>query len=164
MLVLLFLLWIIFNGKLTMEIAVFGVVFTAAVFAFMTAFMDYSWKKELTAYRLAPMGLKYFFVLLWEIIKANAVMLKIVTTDKYEMEPVVVRFTPELRSEAARVVLANSITLTPGTYTVGMDDKGLRVHCLDKDFSIEIETSVFVTQLQKIEAVVYAAKKADKEA
>lgn len=163
MLILLFLLWIIFNGKLTLEIAIFGVIFTLAIYMFMTAFMEYSWKKEKMVYRLVPLGIKYLFVLIWEIIKANAVMLKIVTTDKYEMEPIVVKFAPALQSEAAKVVLANSITLTPGTYTVGMDDRELRVHCLDKDFSMEIETSVFVTQLQRIEAVVYGVK-ADKEA
>ena len=163
MLILLFLLWIIFNGKVTLEIAIFGVIFALVIYAFMTAFMDYDWRKELTVYRLVPLGLKYFFVLVWEIIKANAVMLKIVTTDKYELEPIVVKFAPALQSEVAKVILANSITLTPGTYTVGMDDKELRVHCLDKDFSIDIETSVFVTQLQKIEAVIYA-QGADKEA
>lgn len=163
MLVLLFLLWIVFNGKLTLEIAIFGVIFTVVIYAFMVAFMDYSWKKEILVYRLVPLGLKYLFVLIWEIIKANVVMLGIVVTDKYKLEPAVVKFTPELKSEAAKVVLANSITLTPGTYTVGMDDKELRVHCIDKDLSIGIENSVFVEQLQKIEAVVYA-KKADKEA
>lgn len=162
MIVLLFLLWIIFNGKLTLEIAVFGAVFTALIFAFMVAFMDYSWRKEMMVYRLIPLGLKYLFVLIWEIIKANAVMLGIVVTDKHELEPTIVKFQPELQSELARVILANSITLTPGTYTVGIDDRELRVHCLDKDFSIEIESSVFVKQLQRMEHVVYA-KKADKE-
>lgn len=163
MIVLLFFLWFVFNGKITLEIAVFGAVFTAVIYAFMVAFMDYSWKKELTVYRLVPMGFQYLFVLIWEIIKANAVMLKLVTTDKYELEPAVVRMTPELKSEIARVVLANSITLTPGTYTVGITDRDLRVHCLDKEFSVDIECSVFVTRLQRMEALVYEAK-ADKEA
>ena len=162
MIVLLFLLWIIFNGKLTLEIAVFGAVFTALIFAFMVTFMDYSWRKEMVVYRLIPLGLKYLFVLIWEIIKANAVMLGVVTTDKHELEPIIVKFQPHLQSELARVILANSITLTPGTYTVGIDDRELRVHCLDKDFSVEIESSVFVKQLQRMEHVVYA-KKADKE-
>ena len=58
MIVLLFLLWIIFNGKLTLEIAVFGAVFTALIFAFMVAFMDYSWRKEMMVYRLIPLGIK----------------------------------------------------------------------------------------------------------
>ncbi len=157
MFVLLFLLWVVFNGKLTLEIALFGVAFSVVVFWFMTAFMDYSMKKELTFYRLIPLGVKYIFVLVWEIIKANAVMLKIVVTDKYTLEPVVVTFMPELKSELARVVLANSITLTPGTFTVGIDQQALRVHCLDRDFSVEMESSVFVKQLQRMEELVLCA-------
>ena len=158
MFVLLFLLWVVFNGKLTLEIALFGLAFSAVVFWFMTAFMDYSIKKELTFYRLIPLGVKYLLVLVWEIIKANAVMLKIVVSDQYELTPVVVKFVPELNSELAKVVLANSITLTPGTYTVGINERELQVHCLDEDFSVEIESSVFVKQLQRMEALVEAAK------
>lgn len=166
MFVLLFLLWVVFNGKLTLEIALFGLAVSVVVFWFMTAFMDYSIEKELVFYRLIPLGIKYLLVLIWEIIKANAVMLKIVVTDRYELHPVVVKFVPELKSELARVVLANSITLTPGTYTVGIDEKELRVHCLDEDFSVEIESSVFVKQLQRMEALVENAassKKVKKE-
>lgn len=158
MFVLLFLLWVVFNGKLTLEIALFGLAFSVVVFWFMTAFMGYSMKKELIFYRLIPLGVKYIFVLIWEIIKANIVMLKIVVTDKYTLEPVVVAFVPELKSELAKVVLANSITLTPGTFTVGMDEQALRVHCLDSDFSVEMESSVFVKQLQRMEALVLHAK------
>lgn len=166
MFVLLFLLWIVFNGKLTLEIALFGLAVSVVVFWFMTAFMDYSIEKEIAFYRLIPLGIKYLLVLIWEIIKANAVMLKIVVSDRYNLKPVVVRFVPELKSELAKVVLANSITLTPGTYTVGMDEKGIRVHCLDEDFSVEIESSVFVKQLQRMESVAEKAassKKVKKE-
>lgn len=163
MIVLLFVLWLIFNGKVTLEIAVFGAVFTAVIYGFMVAFMDYSWQKEKLVYRVLPLGLKYLFILIWEIIKANAVMLGIVAGDKYEMEPVIVHFTPALRTEAARVVLANSITLTPGTYTVGISEDALRVHCLDKEFSSDIGDSVFVRQLQRIEQICApAAKEAQK--
>jgi multicomponent Na+:H+ antiporter subunit E len=158
MFVLLFILWVVFNGKLTLEIALFGLVFSAVIFWFMTAFMDYSIKKEMAFYRLVPLGLKYIAVLVWEIIKANGVMLKLVTTDKYKLQPVVVRFVPELRTELAKVVLANSITLTPGTYTVGITSEELQVHCLDEDFSVEMESSVFVKQLQKMEHILASAK------
>lgn len=153
MIVLLFVLWLVFNGKVTLEIAIFGAVFTAVIYGFMVAFMEYSWQKEKLVYRLLPLGLKYLFILIWEIIKANAVMLGIVARDKYVMEPAIVHFTPALRTEAARVVLANSITLTPGTYTVGISKDALRVHCLDKEFSADIGDSVFVRQLQRIEQI-----------
>lgn len=153
MIVLLFGLWIVFNGNFTIEIAVFGVVFALAIFGFMVKFMNYSVKKELLVYRLIPCGLLYFLVLLWEIVKANLVMLTYVFGKKSKQDPVIVTFEPELRSELAKVILANSITLTPGTYTVGIDEKKLKVHCLTRKFSIEIESSVFVKQLKKMEKI-----------
>ncbi len=107
--------------------------------------------------------LQYVLILIWEIVKANIVVLKLVITDRYVLEPALVHVTPELQSETARVVLANSITLTPGTYTVGITEHELRVHCLDKDLSVGMEQSIFVRQLKKIETVIYQSKK-DQEA
>ena len=47
MLLLFFLAWVVFNGRLTLEIALFGIAVSGAVFAFVCRFMDYSLKKEL---------------------------------------------------------------------------------------------------------------------
>lgn len=38
----LFLLWVIFNGKVTLEIVLFGIVIAGAVYAFCCKFLDYS--------------------------------------------------------------------------------------------------------------------------
>ena len=46
MYLLYFILWIIFNGKITLEICLFGIVIAGAVFAFICKFMDYSVEKE----------------------------------------------------------------------------------------------------------------------
>ena len=54
MLVLFFIAWLIFNGRITLEIVIFGVVIAAAVFAFICKFMDHSIKKELKLYRTFP--------------------------------------------------------------------------------------------------------------
>ena len=67
------------------------------------------------------------------------------------MEPVLVHVHADLKSETARVILANSITLTPGTITVSMSGQELLVHCLDKSLSEGMEDSVFVKLLQKLE-------------
>ena len=43
--------WIIFNGNVTLEILIFGVVIAAVMLLFMCKFMDYSLKKELNVYK-----------------------------------------------------------------------------------------------------------------
>ena len=59
MLLLFYLVWVVFIGRLTLEIALFGIAVAAAVFAFVCRFMDYSVQKELRFYRLLPAFVQY---------------------------------------------------------------------------------------------------------
>ena len=151
MLLLFFLAWIVFNGRITLEIVLFGIAIALAVFAFVCKFMDFSIQREWNFYRRLPLFARYVFVLIREIITANLAVCRMILTRREVMEPVLVRVHTDLKTETARVILANSITLTPGTITVSMTDQELLVHCLDKSLSEGMEDSVFVKLLEKIE-------------
>lgn len=151
MFVLFFLIWVIFNGQLTAEIAAFGVVIAGVMYWFLCRFFDYSPRYDLFLLRKAPLLLHYFFTLVVEILKANLTVFKMIYTAEYELEPAVVHFKTDLRSTFARVLLANSITLTPGTITVALTGNEYTVHCLDKELAEGIASSVFVKLLKKIE-------------
>ena len=103
--------------------------------------------------RLLPLVFRYLLVLLTEIVKANGQVLFFILSPRYEAEPQLIHFTSGLRTEFARVILANSITLTPGTITVSLEGNDFYVHCLDKEFAEGIDSSAFVELLQKMEAV-----------
>ena len=147
-------LWIIFNGKVTLEIVLFGLVIAAALEFFVIKFMDYRPQTTLKAIRLLPQMLLYFLVLLREIFKANIQTTKLLYSAKYEVEPLFVTFRPGRKNDTARVVLANSITLTPGTITVTLEGDEFVVHCLDKELADGIENSVFVALLRRMEGMV----------
>ncbi len=151
MLLLFFLVWVIFNGRLTLEIGLFGIAVAGAVFAFVCKFMDYSLQREWSFYKKLPVFLRYLGCLIKEIVTANLTVSRMILTRKERMEPVLVHVHADLKSELARVILANSITLTPGTITVSMTGQDLLVHCLDKSLSEGMEDSVFVRLLQKLE-------------
>ena len=151
MILIFFAIWIILNGKVTLEIALFGVVISAVMFLFICKFMDYSVKKELKLYRNSLFLLGYVGVLTVEILKANWCVAKLIYTSRYELEPVMVTFASPLKSRFLNVILANSITLTPGTITVSMEDGQFMVHCLDKELATGLDESVFVQLLQKME-------------
>ena len=72
-------------------------------------------------------------------------------TQKEVMEPVIVKFRTSLKKEVTRVILANSITLTPGTITVSLEEDELTVHCLDKSLAEGMEDSIFVKMLEKMD-------------
>jgi len=74
----------------------------------------------------------YILILVYEVIKANLHVAYIVIHPDLPIRPGVVRVRTSLTSGAARVVLANSITLTPGTFTLDLDEQEgvLYVHWL----------------------------------
>lgn len=153
MLLLFFLAWVVFNGRLTLEIALFGVVVSCAVFAFICKFMDYSPQKELRFYKKIPLFLQYIYYLIKEIISANIAVCRMILTRREQIEPVIVHVHADLKTKTGRMLLANSITLTPGTISVSMTDTDLLVHCLDKSLAAGVEDSAFVRLLQKLEEV-----------
>lgn len=145
-------LWVILNGKLTVEIAVLGFLISGAIYAFMCKFMDFSIGKDIFIIRKSGLILQYVVVLVLEIVKANISVFKMLFSSRYNLEPAIIHFRTNLKSKMARVILANSITLTPGTITVYLDEDYYVVHCLDKDLGKGIDASVFVTLLEKLEA------------
>lgn len=151
MLLLFFIVWLILNGKVTVEICLFGLGISAVIFYFICKCMDYSWRKELFLYRLLPRIAGYFVVLVKEIAKANVAVMKLVLSPEVQPEPELVLFETDLRTSWGKAILADSITLTPGTITVYVEDQTLCVHCLDRELAEGIESSVFVQALKQME-------------
>jgi multicomponent Na+:H+ antiporter subunit E len=143
--------WIIFNGKVTLEILIFGVIVAAVMLAFMCKFMDYSLKKEVNVYKKSIWFLAYVALLLREIVKANLAIIPKILTVEEEMEPVIVRFRTTLKSDFTKMLLANSITLTPGTFTISLENDEYVIHCLDTSLVSDLEQSVFEKALKKLE-------------
>lgn len=146
-----FLAWIIFNGNLTVEIVILGAVISAAVLAFMCRFMDYSLKKEINAYKKSIWFFAYIVLLILEIVKANLAIIPRILTIEEEMDPVIVKFRTNLKSDFARMLLANSITLTPGTITVSLEEDEYTIHCLDTSLAEGLENSAIEKALMKLD-------------
>lgn len=77
----------------------------------------------------------YLIWLFWQIVLANVYMLKLALSPGglEEVSPRVVRFKTKLKSDFARFVLAQSITLTPGTVTVKIVGDEFYVHAISKE-------------------------------
>ena len=154
MYILLFSLWLIFNAKITLEMIGFGLFFSAVLFYFTTKFMDYSIKKEKQILSLILYIFQYIITLIIEILKANIGAIKFIFRKKKKPKPFIFKFRTRLATETARVVLANSITLTPGTITVSLDDEIFTVHCLDASLAEGMQHSILVRRLRRMEEVI----------
>lgn len=162
MFILLFSVWLILNGRITGEICILGLLISAALFYFICRFMGYSLQKEMMIFRLMPLLVQYFWVLVKEIVKANMCVLRLITSPDLQPEPALIYFDSELKTGLAKVMLADSITLTPGTITVSLEENHFCVHCLDKELAEGVEESVFLELLEKMEAVLLKGKGAER--
>lgn len=76
--------------------------------------------------------LRYFVRFGVALVHANLdVARRVATPNRLRIHPAVVRVHTDLQSDLARLWLANSITLTPGTLTVDVDGETLLVHWID---------------------------------
>ena len=57
-----FLLFVLFNGKLTVEIALFGLCFAAVLYAFSCRYLGYSFRKDADMVRGTAAGIRYLFL------------------------------------------------------------------------------------------------------
>jgi len=107
MFLIFFALWLIFNAKFTLEICIFGIVLSALMYLFIWKVFGYKPKYDWLMVKLSLRGIKYFVILIWEIIKANIAVLKLIFTPKVEVKPKLVYFKVDLETNLAKFFLAN---------------------------------------------------------
>lgn len=143
--------WVILNGKITIEIVAFGMLISILVGIFAYGVMGFDFSKEKKISRKLVPVIIYLIILVYEVIKANFYMINLVLSPKIEIEPKLRYFTVDLKSTLSKVVLADSITLTPGTITVLLVDDEYLIHAIDEEVQEGIEESIFVKKLKELE-------------
>lgn len=151
MLVLFFAFWLILCGRVTVELLLIGVALTAMMYFFVWACFGYTWRSEVKVLKLIPLAALYLMVLAKEIVMANIAVLKIVWFKNIPIEPSVVKLKIPFKTDAAKSVLANSISITPGTISATVDGDDFYVHCLNVDMIEGIDESRFVKLLRTME-------------
>jgi multicomponent Na+:H+ antiporter subunit E len=146
----LLVLWLVFASSMTVSNLVLGTLISGLITLFCHFFMGYSSKAFLASLKKLGAMLNYLGVLMLEIIKSNIAVIKLIWR-KEAPQPNLVHFKTKLKSDAFKVLVANSITLTPGTYTVVLDGQDYAVHALDASFNEGMEENVFFQMTEKME-------------
>ena len=135
MAVLLFGFWMLLSGNTQTKFLVYGVL-TAVVAAWasypLLLVPNGDGTKRYFVFGFNPVKLAAYAVwLFWQLVLANIDVIRATVRPEVEIDPCVVRFRYEMDNPMAKVVLANSITLTPGTVTMNVTDDGVyEVHAL----------------------------------
>jgi len=98
----------------------------------------------------------YILVLFYEIIKANLDVALRIIRPSLPINPGVVIIKTRLKSDIAKTILANSITLTPGTFTLDIQGDKLLIHWIDVEATdIEVATNIIGERFEKYLRVIF---------
>ena len=150
MFIILLVLWLIFAGSVTVTNLLLGALVAGLITLLCTKFMGYDTRRFYRGFSKADEIAVYILYLLKEIVRENLDVLRFIYR-KGQPKPMLVRFYGGVQHEALRVLVANSITLTPGTYTVKLEGDEYAVHALDEHFQVDIEYSAFFRMARKVE-------------
>jgi multicomponent Na+:H+ antiporter subunit E len=130
--VFLFAFWLILSGHYTpmLVAAGLGCAMLSLAIAVRLRLVD----DEAHAFALLPRAVTYWPWLSWEIVKSSWSVAKLVLHPKLPISPTMAVVKTSQRTAAGLATFANSITLTPGTLTVAVNEDGtLLVHALSRD-------------------------------
>ena len=159
MFVVLFGFWMVLSGRTETKFIVYGLI-TALVTTWVTYPLllvpNKDGSKRYFVFGVSiPKFIMYFFWLMWQLVLANIDVLLATTAQELDIDPKVVRFYFRADNPMASVVLANSITLTPGTVTINVTDDGLyEIHALTRGAA----AGVLDGSMQKKVAALYGEK------
>ncbi|WP_304266574.1 Na+/H+ antiporter subunit E [Phascolarctobacterium succinatutens] len=155
----LFAFWMVLSGRTETKFVVYGIL-TAVVTTWVTYPLllvpnkDGSKKYYVFGFSV-PKMIMYFFWLMWQLVLANIDVLLATTGQELNIDPKVVRFRFRADNPMASVILANSITLTPGTVTMNVTDDGVyEIHAL----TVGAAAGVLDGGMQKKVADLYGEK------
>jgi multicomponent Na+:H+ antiporter subunit E len=96
--------------------------------------------REGTPLELAARAPLYAPWLVWQVFKANVDVAKRILSPRLPISPRVIRVKAGQQSDLARVIYANSITLTPGTVSLSLEGDKIEVHALTREAAEELES------------------------
>lgn len=123
---LLFSMWMILTNNLEMANIFLGIIISFLVALLYTKLFN----QEEFAF-INPFYLfLYILILIKNLLISNLQIAKKVLSKDMKLSPAIVGVKTELKNDWKKLLLANSITLTPGTLTLDIEDDVLYIHVL----------------------------------
>ncbi|MDX1651811.1 MAG: Na+/H+ antiporter subunit E [Brumimicrobium sp.] len=148
--ILLTVVWVFLTGSLAVVNFIFGFLLS-----FLVLWLISRKEKDRRYFRIGPQVIGFLFFFLYELTKANIQVAADVITPKFYMKPGIVRLPLDVKTNLEITLLANLISLTPGTLSLDVSDdrKVLYVHAMyihDKEKFIKEIKNGFEKRILKI--------------
>jgi multicomponent Na+:H+ antiporter subunit E len=96
-------------------------------------------------------AVRYYPWLIWEIGKSAWAVTKIILQPGLPISPTMTVVTASQKTTDGMATYANSITLTPGTITVGVHGNELTVHALVREGALDLESGAMDRRVRQFE-------------
>lgn len=150
--ILAFLVWSFLTWPLDYQHLIIGIL-VAGFVSFMTGDMFIKRPHHFISLKRYLWFLYYIPLFIWECIKANIDVAYRVAHPDLPINPGIVKVKTLLKSDTGLTFLANSITLTPGTMSVDIDEENgfLYIHWIDvKDKDIQKASEIIVKTFEDV--------------
>lgn len=129
--------WLVLSGMYDIFHISMGIISVIFVLWFNTKIRNYVFYDEDEAHKSQNFKLYRLFYylpfLVWEIISSSLKVAYLIVHPQMPIKVGIIRFHTNLPNMTAKVFLANSITLTPGTVTLQIEGDELIIHSLTND-------------------------------
>ena len=131
-LAILSVLWLALSGYFKLLLVSFGIV-SCLLVTWLGARMDRIDGEHHFGLVRPLATLRYIGWLTLEVIKSNLDVARRILSPRLSISPTVIRVPSSQKTELGRVIFANSITLTPGTVSIDVQEGEIEVHALSKE-------------------------------
>ncbi len=122
--------------------ALISLILTIIVAHYVNYQIDYK-----LPWRIVVFVFVYLPVFIWQLLLANLDVARRVLSPKIPLNPGFVKVDSDLQGDFAKLMLANSITLTPGTLSVDVKGQDLYIHTVDVKGSTQAEHKANISAL-----------------
>ena len=148
---ILFLFWILITWRLHWQHLLVGALCSYGIALFNNDLLLKQEERPLYLKSTIGKWIAYFYILVVAIFKANFDMAKIVLAPRLDISPGFVKYLTKVTKPMNRVILANSITLTPGTLTVEVEEDVFFVHAITRAAAEDVAAWDMMDRLIEIE-------------
>lgn len=147
---IMFTFWILLSGEFSFILILSG-VFSSLLVSYMSHDLLIGKGDIKLGLIRTSRFIRYLPWLFWQIVMANLDLVYRTLHPKMPIHPKIINFKNDLKTDLGMVILANSITLTPGTITIEVDENEFIVHTIAEESAQSLISGEMQARVKKIE-------------
>ena len=148
--IIMFVFWIFLSGEFSFILLLTGIISSLLVSYISHDLLIGNGDMKLGFIRTIRF-IKFLPWLLWQIVLANIDLAIRTLHPKMPINPMLINFKNNLKTDLGMVILANSITLTPGTVTIDVNENDFFIHVISEKAAQSLISGEMQARVKEIE-------------